>query len=97
MGPGAQYWLCGFDSFLGALIPQALILATDGGAPAPAAGGCGTRARTGGGVNGGASGRRARPTWARRGPHDDRVFHTERLAVNFVMQGSNAAITKAAR
>jgi DNA polymerase I-like protein with 3'-5' exonuclease and polymerase domains len=31
------------------------------------------------------------------GPHDDRVFHTERLAVNFVMQGSNAAITKAAR
>jgi Xaa-Pro aminopeptidase len=33
MGPEAQYWLCGLDSFLGALIPQALILAADGGAP----------------------------------------------------------------
>jgi Xaa-Pro dipeptidase len=33
MGPEAQYWLCGIDSFLGALIPQALILAADGGAP----------------------------------------------------------------
>ena len=25
MGPEAQYWLCGLDSFLGALIPQALL------------------------------------------------------------------------
>ena len=25
MGPEAQYWLCGYDSFLGALLPQALI------------------------------------------------------------------------
>jgi Xaa-Pro aminopeptidase len=33
MGPEAQYWLCGLDSFLGALIPQALIVAADGGAP----------------------------------------------------------------
>ena len=31
MGPEAQYWLCGLDTFLGALIPQALIFATDGG------------------------------------------------------------------
>ena len=34
MGPEAQYWLCGLDTFLGALIPQALIFATDGGDPA---------------------------------------------------------------
>jgi Xaa-Pro aminopeptidase len=34
MGPEAQYWLCGLDTFLGALIPQALIFAADGGAPA---------------------------------------------------------------
>jgi Xaa-Pro dipeptidase len=33
MGPEAQYWLCGLDTFLGALIPQALIFATDGGEP----------------------------------------------------------------
>jgi Xaa-Pro dipeptidase len=33
MGPAAQYWLCGLDTFLGALIPQALIFAMDGGEP----------------------------------------------------------------
>src|SRR5215470_17416495 len=33
MGPEAQYWLCGLDTFLGALIPQALIFAADSGAP----------------------------------------------------------------
>jgi len=33
MGPEAQYWLCGLDTFLGALIPQALIFAADGGEP----------------------------------------------------------------
>jgi Xaa-Pro dipeptidase len=33
MGPEAQYWLCGLDTFLGALIPLALIFATDGGEP----------------------------------------------------------------
>ena len=33
MGPEAQYWLCGLDTFLGALIPQALIIPAAGGAP----------------------------------------------------------------
>src|SRR5262249_17256542 len=33
MGPQAQYWLCGLDTFLGALFPQALILPAAGGAP----------------------------------------------------------------
>src|SRR5262249_43698504 len=33
MGPEAQYWLCGLDTFLGALIPQGLIFAADGGEP----------------------------------------------------------------
>lgn len=29
MGPEAQYWLCGQDSFLGALLPQALLFTPD--------------------------------------------------------------------
>ena len=29
MSPEVQYWLCGYDSFLGAQLPQALILAPD--------------------------------------------------------------------
>ena len=33
MGPEAQFWLCGCDSFLGALLQQALIFAADGKDP----------------------------------------------------------------
>lgn len=33
LGPEAQYWLCGYDTFLGAVLPQALIFATDGPEP----------------------------------------------------------------
>lgn len=28
-GPEAQYWLCGYDTFLGALLPQALVFTPD--------------------------------------------------------------------
>lgn len=34
MGPEAQYWICGHDSFLGALIPQALVIDAGGRPPA---------------------------------------------------------------
>jgi len=33
VAPESQYWLCGYDSFLGALLPQALVIAPDGPAP----------------------------------------------------------------
>ena len=33
MGPEAQYWLCGYDSFLGALLPQALIFTPEDRSP----------------------------------------------------------------
>ena len=33
MAPEVQYWLCGYDSFLGAQLPQALILTPDGDEP----------------------------------------------------------------
>ena len=33
MGPEAQYWLCGYDSFLGALLPQALVFTPDDQSP----------------------------------------------------------------
>ena len=33
MAPEVQYWLCGYDSFLGAQLPQALILTPDGDDP----------------------------------------------------------------
>ena len=33
IGPEAQYWLCGYDTFLGALLPQALVFTP--GDPAP--------------------------------------------------------------
>ena len=33
MAPEAQYWLCGYDTFLGALLPQALILTPGGDEP----------------------------------------------------------------
>ena len=33
LGPEAQYWLCGYDTFLGALLPQALVFTPDDGSP----------------------------------------------------------------
>ena len=33
MAPEAQYWLCGYDTFPGALLPQALILTPGGDEP----------------------------------------------------------------
>ncbi|MEM7176439.1 MAG: Xaa-Pro peptidase family protein [Pseudomonadota bacterium] len=33
LGPEAQYWLCGYDTFLGAVLPQALIFPANGAAP----------------------------------------------------------------